>query len=88
MSDMAEVAARFASPTRWRLSSLPSSAARTAVSCCSQVPSFPPTRTSLRPVTERMCPIPFSVYASDNVVPAASAQRHDPDAAALPGDHS
>ncbi|MEU3550041.1 esterase/lipase family protein [Streptomyces longwoodensis] len=41
-------------------------------------------------VTERTCPIPFSVYAgeSDNIVPAASAQSDYPDAAALPGDHS
>lgn len=41
-------------------------------------------------VTERTCPIPFSVYAgeSDNIVPAVSAQGVFPDAAALPGDHS
>ncbi|MFE2887012.1 esterase/lipase family protein [Streptomyces sp. NPDC059272] len=41
-------------------------------------------------VTERTCPIPFSVYAgeSDNIVPPASAQSDYPDAAALPGDHS
>ncbi|MFI5983628.1 tetratricopeptide repeat protein [Streptomyces sp. NPDC051555] len=41
-------------------------------------------------VTERTCPIPFSVYAgeSDAVVPPASAQSVFPDAAALPGDHS
>ncbi|MFD5407235.1 alpha/beta fold hydrolase [Streptomyces griseorubiginosus] len=41
-------------------------------------------------VTERTCPIPFSVCAgeSDNIVPAASAQDVYPDAAALPGNHS
>ncbi|MFD7031159.1 alpha/beta fold hydrolase [Streptomyces sp. NPDC059917] len=41
-------------------------------------------------VTERTCPIPFSVYAgeSDAVVPPASAQNVFPDAAALPGDHA
>lgn len=41
-------------------------------------------------VTERTCPIPFSVYAGegDNIVPAVSAQGVFPDAAALPGDHS
>ncbi|MFD5421833.1 hypothetical protein ACFWJT_27880 [Streptomyces sp. NPDC127069] len=43
-----------------------------------------------RAVTERTCPIPFSVYAgeSDNIVLPASAQSDYPDAAALPGDHS
>ncbi|WUH92112.1 tetratricopeptide repeat protein [Streptomyces sp. NBC_00433] len=41
-------------------------------------------------VTDRTCPIPFSVYAgeSDGVVRPASAQSVFPDAAALPGDHS
>ncbi|MEV7581611.1 alpha/beta fold hydrolase [Streptomyces erythrochromogenes] len=41
-------------------------------------------------VTDRTCPIPFSVYAgeSDNIVPAPAAQDVFPDAAALPGDHS
>ncbi|MFG2126893.1 hypothetical protein ACGFNV_03675 [Streptomyces sp. NPDC048751] len=41
-------------------------------------------------VTDRTCPIPFSVYAgeSDNIVPAPSAQHVFPDARALPGDHS
>ncbi|MEW2570217.1 hypothetical protein [Streptomyces sp. NPDC047070] len=41
-------------------------------------------------VTDRTCPIPFSVYAgeSDNIVPAPSAQSVFPDARALPGDHS
>jgi hypothetical protein len=41
-------------------------------------------------VTDRTCPIPFSVYAgeSDNIVPAPSAQNVFPDARALPGDHS
>ncbi|MER6443776.1 alpha/beta fold hydrolase [Streptomyces venezuelae] len=43
-----------------------------------------------REVTERTCPIPFSVYAgeSDNIVPAPAAQDVFPDAAALPGGHS
>ncbi|MEU1125535.1 hypothetical protein ABZ371_18705 [Streptomyces sp. NPDC005899] len=43
-----------------------------------------------RAVTDRTCPIPFSVYAgeSDNIVPAPSAQHAFPDARALPGDHS
>ncbi|NUP51274.1 MAG: hypothetical protein HOW97_28775 [Catenulispora sp.] len=53
-------------------------------------------RTVLRDVvnakglTDRSCPIPFSVYAgeSDNIVPPASAQSTFPDAAALPGTHS
>lgn len=42
-----------------------------------------------REITDRTCPIPFSVYAgaSDNIVPAASARGVFPDAAALPGDH-
>ncbi|WP_073496358.1 tetratricopeptide repeat protein [Actinacidiphila paucisporea] len=41
-------------------------------------------------VTDRTCPIPFSVYAgeSDGVVRPASAQSVFPDAAALPGDHA
>jgi tetratricopeptide (TPR) repeat protein len=41
-------------------------------------------------VTDRTCPIPFSVYAgeSDGVVTPASAQSVFRDAAALPGDHS
>jgi pimeloyl-ACP methyl ester carboxylesterase len=41
-------------------------------------------------ITERTCPIPFSVYAgeSDGVVTPASAQSVFPEAAALPGDHS
>lgn len=41
-------------------------------------------------VSERACPIPFSVYAgeSDGVVTPASAQSVFPDAAALPGDHA
>ncbi|MDI5963266.1 alpha/beta hydrolase [Streptantibioticus silvisoli] len=40
-------------------------------------------------VTDRTCPIPFSVYAgdSDGVVPMASAQSVFRDTAALPGDH-
>ena len=40
-------------------------------------------------VTERTCPIPFSVYAgeSDAVVTPASARDVFPEAAALPGDH-
>lgn len=40
-------------------------------------------------VSDRTCPIPFSVYAgeSDGVVPVASARSVFPDAAALPGDH-
>ncbi len=42
-----------------------------------------------REVTERTCPIPFSVYAgeSDNIVTPASARGTFPDAAVLPGDH-
>jgi tetratricopeptide (TPR) repeat protein len=41
-------------------------------------------------VTERSCPIPFSVYAgeSDGIVTPASARDAFPDAAALPGDHA
>ncbi|SFD69191.1 AAA family ATPase [Streptomyces aidingensis] len=40
-------------------------------------------------VTERTCPIPFSVFAGtdDQVVPRASAQGYFPDVGALPGDH-
>ncbi|UWE11154.1 esterase/lipase family protein [Actinacidiphila bryophytorum] len=40
-------------------------------------------------VTDRTCPIPFSVYAgeTDRVVPPASARSVFPDAAVLPGDH-
>lgn len=40
-------------------------------------------------VSERTCPIPFSVFAGeeDGVVPPASAQAVFPDVAALPGDH-
>jgi hypothetical protein len=40
-------------------------------------------------VSERSCPIPFSVFAaeSDRVVPRASAQGAFPDSGALPGDH-
>ncbi|WAZ26315.1 hypothetical protein STRCI_007878 [Streptomyces cinnabarinus] len=40
-------------------------------------------------VTDRTCPIPFSVYAgeSDRIVSSTSAQSVFPDAAALPGDH-
>ncbi|WP_415949365.1 alpha/beta fold hydrolase [Streptomyces sp. KLOTTS4A1] len=40
-------------------------------------------------VTERTCPIPFSVFAGtdDKVVPRASAQGYFPDVGALPGDH-
>ncbi|WP_430479760.1 alpha/beta fold hydrolase [Streptomyces sp. P11-1] len=43
-----------------------------------------------REVTERTCPIPFSVYAgeTDKVVPPVSALSTFPDAAVLPGDHS
>ncbi|PVC97768.1 hypothetical protein DBP19_06805 [Streptomyces sp. CS090A] len=43
-----------------------------------------------REVTERTCPIPFSVYAgeTDNVVTPASALGAFPDASVLPGDHS
>ncbi|WP_369192378.1 hypothetical protein [Streptomyces sp. R08] len=43
-----------------------------------------------REVTDRTCPIPFSVYAgdSDNIVPAPSVQSTFPDARALPGNHS
>lgn len=43
-----------------------------------------------REVTERTCPIPFSVYAgeTDNIVTPASARSTFPDAAVLPGDHS
>lgn len=42
-----------------------------------------------REVTERSCPVPFSVYAgeSDAVVTPASARDVFPEAAALPGDH-
>ena len=41
-------------------------------------------------VTDRTCPIPFSVYAAedDNIVTAPSAQSVFPDARALPGNHS
>lgn len=40
-------------------------------------------------VSERTCPIPFSVYAGadDNIVPRASAQGSFPTVGALPGDH-
>ncbi|MFF4260321.1 alpha/beta fold hydrolase [Streptomyces sp. NPDC001663] len=40
-------------------------------------------------VTERTCPISFSVYAAetDNIVTAAAARSVFPDAAVLPGDH-
>ncbi|MFF3993017.1 alpha/beta fold hydrolase [Streptomyces cyaneofuscatus] len=43
-----------------------------------------------REVTERTCPVPFSVYAgeTDNVVTPASALSTFPTAAVLPGDHS
>jgi hypothetical protein len=42
-----------------------------------------------REVTDRTCPIPFSVYAgdSDRVVSVSSARSVFSDAAALPGDH-
>ncbi|MFH9263728.1 esterase/lipase family protein [Streptomyces sp. NPDC017546] len=45
---------------------------------------------NVREVTDRSCPIPFSVYAgeTDNVVPPASALGTFPDTAVLPGDHS
>ncbi|MCT9003733.1 esterase/lipase family protein [Streptomyces rhizosphaerihabitans] len=43
-----------------------------------------------RTVTDRTCPIPFSVYAGteDGVVRPESAQAVFPEVAALPGDHS
>lgn len=43
-----------------------------------------------REVTDRTCPIPFSVYAgeTDNIVTPAAARSVFPNAAVLPGDHS